>query len=314
MTKKYKIIDLHCDVLLKLQQDQSLNFKDSNELDVNYEKLKASNTKVQAMAIFIDPDLNFNDKYQIALEQIDVYKHRVLTIPHVVQIRSFSDIEKLGSDEIGTFLTLEGLDCVGNDMEKVKHLLDEGVLSIGMTWNDANLACDGIGEPRGAGLTAFGFNVVEELNERNLFVDVSHISLKGFDDVLNSAKHVIASHSNVKAIASHRRNLNDNQIRRMLEGGFPIHVVYYDAFVTDDEKETEISDLVRHIEYLVEMGCEQQIGLGSDFDGIATKIKYLADASKTQNLLLEIENTLGEKFTNAIAYDNFINYVNYKMI
>ncbi|UPU38359.1 dipeptidase [Erysipelothrix sp. Poltava] len=220
----------------------------------------------------------------------------------------------MGEDEIGTFLTLEGLDCVGSDMNKVKHLLDEGVLSIGMTWNDANLACDGIGEPRGAGLTAFGFNVVEELNARNLFVDVSHITLKGFDDVLNNAKHVIASHSNVKAIASHRRNLDDNQIRRMVEHGFPIHVVYYDAFVTDEEKETQISDLVRHIEYLRKMGCTNQIGLGSDFDGIATKIKNLEDASKTQNLLKEIEMEFGERFTNGIAYDNFINYVNHKMI
>lgn len=314
MTKKYKIIDWHCDVLLKLQQDQTLQFKDSEDLDVNYEKLKASNTKVQAMAIFIDPDLNFDDKYQIALEQIEAYKHRVLTTPGVVQLKSFQDIENLGEDEIGTFLTLEGLDCVGSDMNKVKHLLDEGVLSIGMTWNDANLACDGIGEPRGAGLTAFGFNVVEELNARNLFVDVSHISLKGFDDVLNNAKHVIVSHSNVKAIASHRRNLDDNQIRRMVEHGFPIHVVYYDAFVTDEEKETQISDLVRHIEYLRKMGCTNQIGLGSDFDGIATKIKNLEDASKTQNLLKEIEMEFGERFTNGIAYDNFINYVNHKMI
>lgn len=66
----------------------------------------------------------------------------------------------------------------------------------------------------------------------------------------------------------------------MVEHGFPIHVVYYDAFVTDEEKETQISDLVRHIEYLRKMDCTNQIGLGSDFDGIATKIKNLEDASK----------------------------------
>ncbi|UPU38360.1 hypothetical protein MX850_06470 [Erysipelothrix sp. Poltava] len=52
MTKKYKIIDWHCDVLLKLQQDQTLQFKDSEDLDVNYEKLKASNTKVQGYGDF----------------------------------------------------------------------------------------------------------------------------------------------------------------------------------------------------------------------------------------------------------------------
>lgn len=314
MKKKYKIIDWHCDVLFKLQQDPNLNFQNSSKLDVNYEKLKASNTKVQAMAIFIDPDLNVDHKYEIALEQIEAYKTRVLTTPGITQIKAFHEIELLKDDEIGTFLTLEGLDCVGNDMDKVKHLLDEGVLSIGMTWNDANLACDGIGEPRGAGLTAFGFNVVEEMNARNLFVDVSHISLKGFDDVLNNAKHVIASHSNAKAIAKHRRNLSDNQIRRMIERDAPIHVVYYDAFVKDDDEETVIGDLIRHIEYLNQIGCGSRLGLGSDFDGIETKIKHLEDASKTQNLLIEIEAVLGEEFTNGIAYDNFINYVKHKMM
>lgn len=310
--KTYPIIDWHCDVLMKLHQNPEYSFYDNENLDVNVLKLRKGGVKVQACAIFIDPDAYIDNKYDVALGQIDAFKNNVLKQEGIVHIKHFAEIENLKDDEIGVFLTLEGLDCVGSDITKVKQFIDEGVLSIGMTWNDANLACDGIGETRGAGLTTFGFDVVKLANDRDVFIDVSHISLNGFEDVLDTAKHVIASHSNVQKLASHRRNLNDGQIQRMKDKGALVHFVYCDAFVNDQHRvePTTIQMLVDHIEHLHHAGLASQLGLGSDFDGISSKIVNLEDASQSQNLLHEISVRLGSAFAEDIAFGNFMKYIN----
>lgn len=305
---KYPVIDWHCDALLKLQENPDLDFYDSEELDVNVVKMREGGIKVQAFAIFIDPEIPWNQKYEAALMQVRMYKEKVLSQDGFVQLFNFHDIHNLKEHEIGTFLTLEGLDCVDTDIHKVEHLLSEGVLSIGMTWNNANLACDGIGEKRGAGLTEFGLEVVELMNKRNLFIDVSHISLKGFEDVLDHAKHVIASHSNAQSVASHRRNLNDDQIERLRSKESPIHLVYCEPFIVDELPAT-IDDILTHLEYFTQKGYQASIGLGSDFDGIFTKVENLVDSSDTQNVLQAIEKRYGEDRARDIAYNNFMRYV-----
>lgn len=311
MKNQYNIIDLHCDALYKLQENKALNFYDANELDVNYINLKKGNVKVQAFAIFIDPEIPQEDKYRVALEQVDAFKNQVLTQKDIVHIKNWGDIHELKDTEIGAVLTLEGLDCVGNDLERVRHLINEGVLSIGMTWNDANLACDGIGEARGAGLTSFGYKVVEMCNANDCLVDVSHISLKGFDDVLNNAKHVIASHSNAKSIACHRRNLSDQQIRRLIEKDAQIHIVYLDAFVTDqfDQRDVEIVDIKAHLDHFIKLGAEKHLGLGSDFDGMTRKIIDLSNPSEVNLLVEMLEQEYDDTFVQDITYSNFVSYI-----
>ncbi|MBO1911601.1 membrane dipeptidase, partial [Microvirga sp. 3-52] len=63
------IIDLHCDVLLRLYESNGkLKFKDAPELDTSYEKLKKGGVRVQAFAIFIEPDMKSDEKFQAALD------------------------------------------------------------------------------------------------------------------------------------------------------------------------------------------------------------------------------------------------------
>lgn len=301
-------IDWHCDVLYKMVQDETLDFYNDPRLDVTVQSLRKGGIKAQACAIFIDPDISYADKYQNALAQIQAFNSRILTQPHIVHIKHFSEIHDLKPQEIGVFLTLEGLDCVGCDLDKVKFLVGQGVLSIGMTWNDANLACDGIGEPRGAGLSQFGFDVVSYANDHHVFIDVSHISLQGFEDVMETAKYVIASHSNAQAIASHRRNLSDKQIKQMVEKGGLIHLVYCDAFVKDGGKSTML-DLKKHIDHFRSLGATHLLGLGSDFDGITEKVEGLEHAGHTTHFLNLIETEYGAKFRDQIASLNFLKYV-----
>lgn len=306
-------IDMHCDVLYKMQMNQgSLDFKDSNQLEVNLKRLKEGKVKVQAFAIFIEPSLPSDQQFEAVLEQIAFYQNDVLDKhPEVKQIKKWSDIHELKENEIGSFLTLEGVSSIGNDLDKLEYLLDAGILSVGLTWNPANLAADGVGEPRGGGLTKFGFEIVKRLNERKVFTDVSHLSIQGFWDVMKCASYPIATHSNVLSLCSHVRNLNDDQIKAMVERDAMIHVIFNPRF-TIEEGETNpvtIADLIPHVERLVELGAVNTIGFGSDFDGISTYIEGLSHAGETQNFI----QALLEKFTEAevqgFASQNFLNHL-----
>lgn len=303
---EYSVIDLHCDVLMKLANNSSFDFF-SNELDINYNKLKQGNVKVQAMAIFIDPNISSDKQFEEALKQIQAYKEKVLTTEGVIQITRWSQLQELTDNQIGTFLTLEGVDCIGNDLSKLEYLINQGVLSCGLTWNNANLACDGIMEQRGAGLSKFGKEVVILLNSRDILIDVSHISEKGFMDVVKLGKHVIASHSNSYSICGHTRNLRDYQIEELLKRDSIVHLVYCTAFVSDSP--VTIDDLIKHVNYFIERGMENNIGLGSDFDGIKEKIVQLEDSSMTMNFISTLENKYGTETTKKICCDNFIAYI-----
>lgn len=307
------VIDLHCDALLKLQEAKGqLSFKDSEELNVNLKRLKEGQVKIQAFAIFIDPAIVVEEKYAAALEQITYYQEEVVAKnPEMKQIKQWEDIHTLQEGDIGSFLTLEGVEAIGNDLTKLDHLLDLGVLSVGLTWNPANLAADGIQEPRGGGLTAFGFEIVERLNERKIFTDVAHLSVKGFWEVMEAAKYPIATHSNVLHLCHHVRNLNDDQIKALVKRNAMIHVVYNPPFTIDEEerREATIPDLVRHIEALVDLGAVANIGFGSDFDGIRSHIEELTHAGEVQNLVSALCEKFSKEEVAGFAGQNFLEHL-----
>lgn len=301
------IIDLHCDALLKLSEAKgALRFADAPELETNKTRLQQGKIKVQCFAIFIEPDIHSDQKFQAALEQVDYFYKEVLgKNPDMVHIKKWSDFDQLKIGQIGAMLTLEGVDAIGNDLTKLYILYQLGVRSVGLTWNNANLAADGAGEPRGAGLTLFGKEIVHFHNEHHILTDVSHLCEKAFWDVMEIAKYPIASHSNSKKLCNHPRNLTDKQAAAMFTKGGLIHVVYNPPFITESGK-ASIPDLVKHIDHFCSLGGVKQIGLGSDFDGIATFITDLENASKSQNLINELLKYYSEEEVRGFAYQNFL--------
>lgn len=303
------IIDLHCDALLKLWEGKgALRFADSPELDTNVTRMQLGKVKVQCFAIFIDPDIPSDQKFQCALEQIDYFYQEVLgKNPVMKQIKEWSDFDRLKDGEIGAMLTLEGVDAVGNDLAKLRTLFQLGVRSVGLTWNNANLAADGAGEPRGGGLTLLGKEIVRLNNENQVLTDVSHLSERAFWDVMETAIYPIASHSNSRYLCDHPRNLYDNQAKAMFDKGGMIHVVYCPPFVKKDGK-ANVTDLVKHIDHFSSLGGVKQVGLGSDFDGISTKVIGLEDASQSQNLINELLKHFKEEEVRGFAHGNFLQY------
>lgn len=303
-----EVIDLHCDALLKLWEGKGqLRFTNAPELDTNKERLKTGDVKVQCFAIFIEPDIPQDQKFQVVLEQVDYFYTEVLgKNQDMKQIKKWSDFYKLKAGEIGAMLTLEGVDAIGNDLAKLRILFQLGIMSVGLTWNTANLAADGAGEPRGGGLTLFGKEVVALNNQYQVLTDVSHLCERAFWDVIELAQYPIASHSNSKKLCHHPRNLTDEQATAMIKKGGTIHVVYHPPFIKEDGNAT-IADLIKHIEHFCGLGGVNHIGLGSDFDGINQFVLNFENAAKTQNLINELLKHYKEEEVRGFAYQNFLN-------
>lgn len=313
------IIDTHCDALFKMQHRKRslsyrgyLDFRTSEELDTNFKRLKKGKVKVQFFAIFIHPEVQSDEQWQHALEQVDIFYSEILgKNPEMKHVRNLKEIDQLQAGEIGAVLTLEGADCIGNDTTKLKTLYRLGVLAVGLTWNNANLCADGIGEARGGGLTHLGREVVGLNNEYGILTDVSHLSDEALWDVLEFASYPFASHSNARTICNHPRNLPDEAIKALIDKKAFIQLVFHPPFIKEDRDTATISDLIKHIDHICALGGERHIGFGSDFDGISKYVDHLANSGAYPYLMNELLKHYSEEMVRGFASDNFKRNIRY---
>ncbi|RSK27102.1 membrane dipeptidase [Bacillus sp. HMF5848] len=304
-----RIFDAHCDVLMKLWENKGVSFKhECTELHITMDQLQRTHAKVQCFAIFIPEYVKKDNSFQVALEMVDIFFKKVLAENRNMRlIRSKEDIHRLKDDEIGAVLTLEGGEAIQSDPVKLRTLLRLGVRSVGLTWNYANTLADGVLEPRGAGLTSFGRKVIDEINTYKLWTDVSHLSEAGFWDVMNCARYPIATHSNVKAICDNPRNLNDEQILELIRRDGMIGVTFVPQFLTTKRK-AEIVDVLEHLDYICGLGGENQLGFGSDFDGITETVKGLSSYKEYVNLINELQKHYSEEQVEKFLYLNWFHH------
>ena len=143
-----------------------------------------------------------------------------------------------------------------------------------------------------------------------MLVDLSHISERGFWDVIETtSKPIIVSHSNAREICSHPRNLFNEQITAVAKNGGVIGINLYPEFLNNDGKAT-IKDVLKHIEHIVSIAGPDDIGLGADFDGIE---KTPDDISGVENINIIFEHLGRLNYSNEIiekiAGDNFIRLI-----
>ncbi|WP_163102301.1 dipeptidase [Peribacillus alkalitolerans] len=300
MKSKPKIFDAHCDVLMKMFLNPNLSFYDSEKLHLTNNQLMNVGSKVQCFAIYIPERIHPSMRFHAALTMVELFYENVLKAPNMKLVKSHEDIKLLGEGDIGAVLTLEGCDCIGEDLLKLKTLLRLGVSSVGLTWNHSNAVADGVLEPRGGGLSAFGHNVVSLLKETNTWCDVSHLSVQGFWDVMEQELPTIASHSNCHSICSNPRNLNDEQITSLIKKDSVIGITFVPEFLNSGGN-ASIKDVMKHIEHVCSLGGEDHVGFGSDFDGIDKVVKGL-EKYQGYELLMEELN----KHYSTIQVENFL--------
>jgi membrane dipeptidase len=285
-----KIFDAHCDVLSKLLERPELDFAQSQEgLDVTLEKMVSAGIGIQNFAVYLPQ--RWSSEFKHVLESIDLFHERILSLPQMQFIRTKSDLRSaLNGDRIGALLSLEGVDSLHGNLAYLRILYHLGVRTVGITWNRANWAADGVLEPRKGGFTSAGMDLIQECNRLGLIMDVSHLSEKGFWELIEAShKPVIASHSNASKISPRLRNLSDIQIGSLIQAGGVMGITFVPPFVSE-EQPVSIDQILLHIDHVCALGGKRHIGFGSDFDGIREWIVGLEHAGlydRLVNLLLK---------------------------
>lgn len=183
-------------------------------------------------------------------------------------------------------LSVEGGELFAGDLNKLAEFDDDSHLrAVALTWNWENeIGYPGSGGSE-KGLKPFGRELVAEMDRRGILTDVSHLNDAGFWDVVKlSALPPIATHSNLRWLCDVSRNLTREMARAIIDRGGFIGMNFYSAFLAKDGTPT-IDDVVRHIDALMELGGEDVLGFGSDFDGISAWPEGLATPADFPNLI-----------------------------
>jgi membrane dipeptidase len=304
-----KIIDGHCDALTKLYMNPKLDFqKEEPELDVSYPRLQRAGVKIQCFAIYLSENIHA-PSFDHILQMVDVFHRKILSNPGMSFIKNVTDLLLVEKNEkIGAILTLEGLDALAGNMTHLRILYHLGVRSMGLTWNYANWAADGVQEPRKGGFTWKGKRMLKELETMGIIVDVSHLSVNAFWELVELYKKpFVASHSNAGKLCPHPRNLSDDQISAIIQCHGQIGLTFVPYFVETARAPVQISQLLAHIDHVCSLGGENHIGFGSDFDGIEQWIEGLEHAGQYENLINVLCKNYKEEQVKRFLYGNWRN-------
>ncbi|MGP4692472.1 dipeptidase [Agrobacterium cavarae] len=234
----------------------------------------------------------------IAMEKMAI-AHRVERAGGWKICRSAADIRKAMNEDIfAAVLHMEGCEAIDEDLDALEVFYAAGLRSLGPVWSRHNAFGHGVPfafpmSPDSApGLTDAGFELVRRCNQLGILIDLAHITEKGFWDVAKTSDQpLIASHSNAHALTGVARNLTDVQMDAIKERNGLVGLNYAVTMLRPDARDdakTPLSDMVRHIDYMVERMGIDCVALGSDFDG-ATVPADIADAAGNQNLVAALK-------------------------
>lgn len=275
-------IDFHCDTLRMYSSPvPSGETLWQNRRSVDFQRMVASHCAAQFFAVFFPPkdqleqeDLPyFHQLYLAFRKNLDIHKdHIALTTDYPSYLRHRRE------NRISAFLTFEDGRLIHGCHENIHFYYYLGVRLITLTWNTPN--CFGYpasDDPNqmSRGLTPFGCEAIEHMNQLGIIIDVSHLSDGGFWDVARlSQRPFVASHSNARSLSPHRRNLTDPMIRCLADKGGIIGVNFAPAFLSPDPSNTHssLSLICDHIQHLYRIGGAECIALGSDWDGITGEL------------------------------------------
>lgn len=212
--------------------------------------------------------------------------------------RSASDIcDAMARGAFASVFHIEGVEAFDADLDALYVLHQAGLRTLGPVWSRPNIFAYGVpfrfpSTPDiGPGLTEAGKRLIKVCNQLKIMVDLSHMNEQGFWDISRlSDAPLVASHSNAYALCNHSRNLTDRQLDAIRETGGLVGINFGVLFLRQDgikNPDTDIAELVRHVDYIANRIGIDHVALGSDFDG-TTIPAAMKDAGDLQLLVDEM--------------------------
>ncbi len=256
-----KAFDLHCDTIGECSKRALSLYK--NNLNFDLQRACCIEEHIQVFAVWIPDEL----RGKVALDYFDKVTdcfYRELEVNSEL-VSLFQDNKKT---PVKAILSVEGGSGAGGTLDGLEHLYNRGVRLITLTWNGKNEIATGAYSE--GGFTQFGKQFVKECENKNIIIDSSHLNRQSFFELAKIAeKPFIASHSNADIVnkdQGKKRNLSKEQIEIIKGIGGLIGLNYFTEFLEDENVEG-VDALCRQIDYFYNLGCENVIALGSDYDG-----------------------------------------------
>ncbi len=273
-------------------------------------RMKQGKVGAQYWSVYVPSNPDEAEAVQEVIEQIDVTKRLIARFPEGLRYAETADqVERaMAEGKVASLLGMEGGHSIGSSLAVLRQLYALGARYMTLTHNSNTPWADaGTDTPVHGGLSAFGMDVVREMNRIGMLVDLSHVSEATMMDTLDVAKApVIFSHSGARAINGHPRNVPDSVLARLAENGGIVMVVALPGFLNEERRQwfaqrsaeearlkalfqgqpetvtatmdawdkanpepaTGIKHMADHIDHIRKVAGVESIGIGGDFDGM----------------------------------------------
>jgi membrane dipeptidase len=236
---KALVCDLHSDTILKLKKGDYVFSEKNATGHIDIPRLKEGGVDLQVFAIWVSPDFLPDSAAKEAFNLIDLFYQQLEKYPDDLELaKNISDFKKINKKgRIACVLGLEGGHSIEGNMSLLRTFHRLGVRYMTLTWENSNPLASSAADTSSqkGGLTELGREVVKEMNRLGMIIDISHLSEQAFWEVMELSKApVIASHSCVKAICNHYRNLTDEQIKAIAKSGGVIGINFFSGYLDDD--------------------------------------------------------------------------------
>lgn len=221
----------------------------------------------------------------------ELYRFFVLeeAIPEkLLIVRNYADIVRAKNEgKLGVILSMQGADAIEHDIRYITILHKLGVRIIQITYNQRNNIGCGAYEPNDTGLTRFGQQAILEMNRLGILIDLSHVGYRtSLDAIEFSQDPVVFSHSSVKALNPHPRNITDEQIKAVAAKGGVVGLCPHSVMTVMKGRSSwpTVDDFIDHIAYVMDLVGEDFVGIGTD--------RWMRPTLAYKMLRVEFERTL----------------------
>lgn len=354
LAHKFIITDGHIDLPYRLKEN-NFNIEQDKEIliktdkgDFDFERAKNGGLDAPFMSIYIPASYQeTGGAKELADSLINMVKDIAKTFPDKFAIATSPDeiIKQFSAGKISLPMGMENGAPIGDDLSNVAYFHERGIRYITLTHSKDNLICDSSYDTARTwnGLSPFGKEVVNEMNNVGIMIDVSHISDSTFYQVMKLSKApVIASHSSCRHFTpGFERNMSDDMIKLLGEKNGVIQINFGSTFLDQRSREvrehitnylqennlnpedsaaqvylkkyskenpiyTTVQKAADHIDHVVKIAGIDHVGLGSDYDGVGDTLpEGLKDVSQYPNLIYELlKRGYSEEDIEKICYKN----------
>lgn len=315
MTTPIRIIDGHNDLAWTARTEREYTVEgldggphagDWTRMQTDIPTLRAGGVAAQFWSAYVDSQIEGPAVVTATLEQIDFVQRMIARYPDTFRA-AYTASQARGAMDAGLIASLIGVEGghqIDGSLAVLRSYARLGARYLTLTWSHSNDWADSsTGAMVHGGLAPFGREVVAEMNRIGMLVDLSHVSAQTAHDALDVSTYpVIASHSGAAAINPHPRNLSDELLGRIADGGGVVMVTFVPSFVTRERHiwvkggengtppAVTVAHVADHVEHVRRVAGIEAVGIGGDFDGSATMPEGLEDVSGYPALIDELRS------------------------